>query len=76
MIDMLPSNTAPPQGDTHTHADLAGLLAELERSHFYGNLDVKFEAGRVVLLKKTETIKPNTSRCRNNRGETWPNRHT
>ena len=34
------------------------VLRTLERSHFYGSLEIKFEAGRVVLLRKTETIKP------------------
>lgn len=42
------------------------MLLELEHSGFYGSLELKFEAGSVVLLKKTETIKPND--CRDNRG--------
>jgi hypothetical protein len=33
-------------------------LRELERLRFFGTLEIKFEAGTVVLLKKTETIKP------------------
>ena len=37
---------------------LAPLLAELEQSRFYGSVEIKYEAGRVVLLRKTETIKP------------------
>ncbi len=45
---------------------LGDLLAELERERFYGSLEVKLEAGRVVLLRKTETIKPED--CRDNRG--------
>ena len=44
---------------------LAPLLAELEQSRFYGSVEIKFEAGRVVLLRKTETIKPD---YRDNRG--------
>jgi len=43
------------------------IVHELERSRFYGSLEIKFEAGRVVLLRKTETIKPNN--CRETRGE-------
>src|ERR1700693_2127548 len=33
-------------------------LCELERLRFFGTLEIKFEAGRVVLLRKTEKIKP------------------
>jgi hypothetical protein len=45
------------------------IVRELESIRFYGSLEIKFEAGRVVLLKKTETIKPDDERQRNNRGE-------
>jgi hypothetical protein len=38
--------------------NLAKVLDSLEESHFFGSLEIKFEAGRVVLLRKTETIKP------------------
>ena len=44
------------------------LLKELERNRFYGSLELKLEAGRVVLLRKTETIKPEPGNHRNNRG--------
>ncbi len=45
------------------------IVSELERLRFYGELDIKFEAGRVVLLKKTETVKPSgAGNCRENRG--------
>ncbi len=43
------------------------LLAELQRQRFYGSVEVKFEAGKVVLLRKTETIKPVADDCRDNR---------
>ena len=43
------------------------ILQELEQRRFYGSLEIKFEAGRMVLIKKTETIKPND--YRNNRGK-------
>lgn len=43
------------------------LLTELEHERFYGAVELKFESGHVVLIRKTETIKPND--CRNNRGE-------
>lgn len=45
--------------------DVPMLLARLRRESFYGSLEIKLEAGQVVLLKKIETIKPN---CRDNRG--------
>ncbi len=44
------------------------MLKELERNRFYGSLELKLEAGRVVLLKKIETIKPEPEDRRNNRG--------
>ena len=45
------------------------LLADLEKQRFYGSLEIKFEAGKVVLLRKTETIKPTVENCRTNRGK-------
>ena len=47
---------------------IADLVEELERGRFFGSLELKFEAGQVVLLRKTETIKPNTEPRRDNRG--------
>ena len=44
-------------------------LCELERQRFFGTLEIKFEAGRIVLLRKTETIKPIVETCRNTRGD-------
>jgi len=46
------------------------ILNELSREHFYGTLEIKLESGRVVLLRKTETIKPlaTTGDYRDNRG--------
>ena len=43
------------------------LLKELEHQRFYGAVEFKFESGNVVLIRKTETIKPQD--CRSNRGE-------
>ena len=45
------------------------LLRSLEQSRFFGTLELKFEAGRVVLIRKTETMKPSAQDCRDNRGE-------
>jgi hypothetical protein len=44
----------------------AALLNDLERAGFWGSLEITFQAGKVVLLKKTETLKPEQ---RNNRGD-------
>lgn len=34
------------------------LTHELERTRFYGSLELKYEDGRLVLIRKTETYKP------------------
>jgi len=48
------------------------ILNELSRERFYGTLEIKLESGKVVLLRKTETIKPvaTTGDYRDNRGRT------
>jgi len=38
-------------------SELTQLIRELESSRFYGVLEIKFECGKIVLLRKTETIK-------------------
>ena len=43
------------------------LIRQLARGRFYGTVTVKFEAGKVVVLKKEETIKP--LNYRDSRGE-------
>lgn len=48
--------------------DLIRLFHQLETQRFYGSLEVKFEAGHIVLLKKSETLKPMQSTCGDNRG--------
>jgi hypothetical protein len=48
--------------------DLIQLLRQLEAARFYGSLEVKFEAGNVTVIKKTESIKPGAGDHRNNRG--------
>jgi hypothetical protein len=45
------------------------VLSELTRDRFYGSVEIKFEAGKVVLLRKTETIKPTEEDYRNTRGK-------
>jgi hypothetical protein len=51
-----------------TQNSIGALVEQLERQGFYGSLEIKLEAGRVVLLRKTETIKPFPADNRNNRG--------
>jgi hypothetical protein len=34
------------------------LIQKLCRERFFGALTIKFESGKVVILKKEETIKP------------------
>jgi hypothetical protein len=34
------------------------LLADLQRQRFFGSIELKLEAGYVVLIRKTETLKP------------------
>ena len=34
------------------------VLRELERSEFYGSLELKYERGMLVLVRKTETYRP------------------
>ncbi len=49
--------------------DLFALLRQLEASRFYGSLEVRFEAGHITVIKKTESIKPGAGDQRNNRGK-------
>jgi hypothetical protein len=34
------------------------LVADLREKRFYGSLELKFEDGLLVLIRKTETIRP------------------
>jgi hypothetical protein len=36
------------------------LIRRLASEHFYGALTLKFEAGRLTIIKKEQTIKPST----------------
>ena len=49
---------------TTANQSAATLLNDLEKAGFWGSLEIKLEAGNAVLIKKTETLKPNQ---RNNR---------
>ncbi len=50
---------------------IQALLQEMACRRFYGSLTLKFEAGKVVIIKKEETLKPHdlsgqprTSECK------------
>jgi hypothetical protein len=45
-----------------TNSQTGTIIADLERRRFFGSLEIKFEAGQIVLLRKTETIKPTDRR--------------
>jgi hypothetical protein len=38
--------------------DIPQLVSDLEQCRFYGSLELKYEDGRLVLIRKTETFKP------------------
>jgi hypothetical protein len=49
--------------------ELVQLLRQLEQARYYGALEIKFEAGNIVLIKKTETIRPTQPSYGTSRGE-------
>lgn len=49
-------------------AALTDLLRSLEQAKFYGSVELKYESGRLVLVRKTETLKISEPTCRENRG--------
>lgn len=38
--------------------EISDFTRELEKSRFYGSLELKYEDGRLVLIRKTETFRP------------------
>ena len=45
------------QEEEMTNSELFELIQGLLKERFYGELLIKFESGRIVILKKSETIK-------------------
>jgi hypothetical protein len=38
--------------------ELIEMLKKMEQGRFYGSLEIKFEAGKIVLIRKSESFKP------------------
>jgi hypothetical protein len=47
--------------------ELIEMLKKLESSRFYGSVEVKFEAGIITLIRKSETFKPTEPNYGSNR---------
>lgn len=45
------------------------LVREYQREKLYGTIEVKYEAGRIVLLRRMESIKPASSRDNRDEGD-------
>lgn len=48
-------------------SDTVKLIEQLEASRFYGTVELKYEAGKLVLIRKSETFKPTELNYGNNR---------
>ena len=55
----------PSNHDERALESVQRILNGLSKQRFYGSVELRFEAGQVVLLRKSETIKPE----RDNRGD-------
>jgi hypothetical protein len=64
MIPIVP----PTNDEVRGKRCVTDLLIRLERERFYGSLELKLEAGQIVLIRKTETLKPFCEH-RDNRGQ-------
>ena len=53
--------------DQQVFASVERILRGLGEQGFFGTLELKFEAGHVVLLRKSEVLKPESD-CRDDRG--------
>lgn len=54
---------------------LTDLVAGLQRQGFYGNLEIRMEAGHLTLVRKTENIKFNLFRTPRESAEYEPTKH-
>lgn len=55
--------------DTLVSREMEELLAQLVRQRFWGALEVSFQDGQPLLIRKTQTIKLGSGNRRNHRGE-------
>ena len=55
--------------------EFESLLSELEGQDFFGSLELKFEHGEIVLMRKMETIKTICKNPQDNRGESHERCH-
>lgn len=60
----------PIQEDLKT---IAQHLIALSERYFYGEVTIQFQRGKVVLLRQSETMKPQSINQRNNRKDTIEN---
>jgi hypothetical protein len=56
------------QGDGLKSPDPSAILADLQSREFYGSVEFVFQAGRIVLMRKVETLKMPPEDRRENRG--------
>ena len=51
--------------------EITRLISDLTRQQFYGTLEVKMEAGRITLVRKTENLKVGNNKwnCREDRSD-------
>jgi hypothetical protein len=56
--------------------ELSELLRQLEAIRFYGSLEVKFEAGIITLIRKSETFKPTEPNYGSNRSVSHERNHS
>lgn len=47
--------------------ELVEMLKKLGECRFYGSVELKYEAGKVVLIRKSESFKPTEPNYGNNR---------
>jgi len=45
------------------------MFLELQKQHFFGSVEVKMENGRVVIVRKTQTLKLDSDRNGGNYGD-------
>jgi hypothetical protein len=57
-----------PRRSTQAMTSVQRILSGLSDQRFFGTVELRFEAGHIVLLRKTETLKPTEEDCRDNRG--------